>query len=147
MMGQTIPSNMYWTMPPEKASGSSATHSMNVMASTASRTSVMPSTAASLGDLPIRRWRSMEWMSMIESSTSRPMESRSPIRVELLSVMPSGTMARSAIPSEIGMVTIEMSVPRQLPRKNRTTTPVRSTAITSSSTMFSIRKPTKVELS
>ena len=38
---------------------------------------------------------------MIESSTSRPMESRRPISVELLSVIPSGTMARSAMPMEI----------------------------------------------
>ncbi len=60
MMAQTMPSNMYCTMPPEKASGSSATQSMNVMASTASRTSVIPSIAACFGDLPMRRWRSIE---------------------------------------------------------------------------------------
>jgi hypothetical protein len=147
MMAQTIPSNMNCTMPPENARGKSATQSMNVMASTAKRTSLIPSTAASLGDLPMRRCRSMEWMSMIESSTSRPMESNSPIRVELLSVMPKGTMARRAMPSEIGMVITEMRVPRTFPRKKRTTTPVRSTAMTSSSTMLSIRNPTKVELS
>ena len=125
MMAHTMPSNMYWTMPPENASGRSATQSMKVIASTASRTSLMPSIAASLGDLPMRRCRSIEWMSMIESSTSRPMDSSSPISVELFSVIPKGTMARSAMPSETGMVMTEMSVPRMLPRKNRTTTPVR----------------------
>ena len=51
------------------------------------------------------------------------------------------------MPSEIGMVMTEMSVPRTLPRKKSTTTPVSSTAITSSSTMFAIRNPTNVELS
>ena len=107
-MAQTIPSNMNCTMPPENASGSSATHSMNVIARTASRTSLMPSIAASLGDLPMRRCRSIEWMSMIESSTSRPIESSRPISVELLSVIPSGTMASSAMPSEIGMVMTEI---------------------------------------
>ncbi len=146
-MGQTIPSNMDCTMPPEKASGSSATHSMTVIASTAGRTSVMPSTVASRGDLPIRRWRSMEWRSMIESSTSRPIESRRPMSVELLRVIPKGTMARSAMPREIGIVIREIRVPRPLPRKNSTASPVRRTATTSSSTMFSSRKPTKVELS
>ena len=97
MIGQTIPSNMSWTMPPEKASGRSATQSMKVMARTASRTSLMPSTAASFGDLPMRRWRSMEWMSMMESSTRRPMESSRPISVELFSVIPNGTMASRAM--------------------------------------------------
>ena len=139
MMAHTIPSNMNCTMPPENASGSSAMHSMNVIARTARRTALMPSIAASLGDLPMRRCRSIEWMSMIESSTSRPIESRSPISVELLSVMPSGTMASRVMPSVIGMVISEMSVPRMLPRKKSTTTPVRSTAMTSSSTMFLMR--------
>ena len=60
MIGQTMPSNMYWTIPPEKASGRSATQTMKVMARTASRTSLIPSTAASLGDFPMRRCRSME---------------------------------------------------------------------------------------
>ena len=60
MMAQTIPSNMNWTMPPENARGRSATQSMNVMARTASRTSLIPSTAASLGDFPMRKCRSME---------------------------------------------------------------------------------------
>ena len=69
------------------------------------------------------------------------------MRVELLSVMPKGTMTRSATPSEIGMLIMEIKVPRQFPRKNSTARPVRSTAITSSSTMFSMRKPTKVERS
>ena len=147
MIGQTIPSNMYCTMPPEKASGRSATHTMNVMADTASMTSLTPSTAASFGDFPIRRWRSIEWMLMIESSTRRPMESRRPMSVELFRVIPNGTMTSKAMPSEIGMVMTEISVPRTLPRKKRTTRPVRSTASTSSSIMLSIRNPTNVELS
>jgi hypothetical protein len=51
------------------------------------------------------------------------------MRVELLRVIPNGTMARRAIPMETGIVMTEMSVPRTFPRKKRITSPVRRTAI------------------
>src|SRR5436305_16357 len=62
-------------------------------------------------------------MSMIESSTSRPMQSSSPTSVPLLKVIPSGTIISTAIASEVGSVTIAISLPRHSPRKTSTARP------------------------
>jgi hypothetical protein len=89
----------------------------------------MPSMVALLGSLPIRKCLSIACISMIESSTRRPIDRRSPISVELSSVIPIGIRARTAIDSEIGIVIIDINVARHSPRKSKTAIPVSKMAV------------------
>ncbi len=147
MIGHTSSTNICWTMPPQRSSGASASTSTMVDAMTASRTSAMPSIVAVLGSLPIRMCRSTACISMIESSTSRPIARRSPIRVPELSVIPKDATAEMAIASEMGIVMRAISVPRHSPRNSSTAIAVSRIAIPSSSNMFLNRTFTKWALS
>jgi len=134
-------------MPPEKSSGERASTIIKVEAMTTTRTSAIPSIVAMRASFPMRRWRSTEWMSMMLSSTRRPIDRSIPIRVPELKVIPKGTIIRMAMASEVGTVTRAIRVPRHSPRKSRTARPVKNTARPNSCQTFWKRMSTKRALS
>ena len=73
-------------MPLMKAVGRNTATSAKVVAITAMPISSAASMAACMGDLPMRRWRSMFSISTMASSTSTPTTSASDSRVTVLSV-------------------------------------------------------------
>jgi hypothetical protein len=75
-------------------------------------------------------------MSMMASSTKRPMATNRPMSVEELRLMPSGTIASSDIAMEVGIAVSAINVPRISPKKKRTARPVRAIAMRSSSRML-----------
>ena len=76
-------------------------------------------------------------MSMIESSTNRPIESSKPIKVPELKVMPNGTIIKTAKARLVGSVIMAIKVPRHSPRNKSTAMPVSKTAKPSSCHTFS----------
>ena len=104
-----------------KAVGKNTAIRVNVVATTARPISSAASIAASYGDLPIRKWRTMFSTSTIASSTRIPTTNDSASKVMTLIEKPSRYIPMNAGITDIGSATADTKVARQSRRNSHTT--------------------------
>ena len=113
--------NRYLPMPSMNISGRNTTTVVIVAISTGTAISLALSRAASTGDLPMFRCRTVFSTSTIESSTTRPSTKASPPSVMMLSVCPVRYRPKNAASTDSGIDNATIQVLRRLPRNSSTT--------------------------
>ena len=108
-------------MPGMKATGTNTAASVSEVAITAVPISSAASRAASSGDLPMRRWRTMFSISTIASSTRMPTTTDSASRVIRFRLKPNRCITAKVGMIDSGSATAEIQVARQSRRNNQTT--------------------------
>ena len=108
-------------MPGMKATGTNTAASVSEVAITAVPISSAASIAACIGDLPMRRWRTMFSISTIASSTRMPTTTDSASSVMMLRVKPNRYITAKVGITDSGSATAEIQVARQSRRNSQTT--------------------------
>ena len=131
------------TMPGMNETGTNTAASVAVVESTANTISRVPITAAARGPAPMARWRAMFSITMMASSTTRPVATTSASSVMMLSEKPAIQMAARVPMSEIGIAIVGAIVAwmdaRNIRITRTTITPAITRAMTTSRTASSIK--------
>src|ERR1700761_6030849 len=138
---------MYLLTPVKNVTGKNTIDVVEVAARTASDTSIPPSSAASLGGLPISIKRKIFSSTTTESSIRREKASASPPSSMVLIEPPMAFESSRHTSADRGMESSTAKVARGLPRKMRIISPVKTSPMLASFTRFLMASLTKMDWS